>query len=138
MAILKNTIHFPDSDILLFKTFSLILPLLDSSIVNEAMKTISSQFIFFMKRFWARKNANQAKTNQQNKNKQTKNNKGNNFLHIKTSKRKKVVCFALWCFLCAQSLFVKKINWLEIVLIASFTILLSQKFTSYFCWLWTR
>ena len=50
MTILENTIHFPDSDIILFKTFSLILPLVDSSIVNEAIKTISSQF-FFMKRF---------------------------------------------------------------------------------------
>ena len=43
----------------------------------------------------------------------------------KSSKRVKVVCFALWCFLRTQNLFVKKINWLEIVLIASFTILLS-------------
>ena len=137
MAILKNTIHFPDSDILLFKTFSLILPLLDSSIVNEAMKTISSQFIFFMKRFWARKNANQAKTNQQNKNKQTKNNKGNNFLHIKTSKRKKVVCFALWCFLCAQSLFVKKnkLAWNCLDSLIYYTT--ESKFTSHFYWLWT-
>ena len=107
MTILENTIHFPDSDIILFKTFSLILPLVDSSIVNEAIKTISSQF-FFMKRFWAYKNANQAKNNLRNKKKQTKNNKGNNFLHIKTSKRVKFFCFALWCFLRTQNLFVKK------------------------------
>ena len=41
----------------------------------------------------------------------------------------KVVCFALWCFLCAQNLFVKKIVQLEIIFTASFTILLSQKLT---------
>ena len=53
------------------------------------------------------KKANQTKTNQQNKNKQTKNNKGNNFSHTKTFKRLKIVCFAFWCFLYAQNVFVK-------------------------------
>ena len=57
-------------------------------------------------------NMSQTKTNQQNKNKRTKNNKGNNFSRGKTSKRVKIVCFV----------FLKKI---EIVLIASFTVLLN-------------
>ena len=72
------------------------------------------------------KNANQTKTNQQNKSKRTKNNKGNNFLGIKNSDRGKIGYFALWYFLYAQNLFVKKIDWLEVVLIASFTILLKR------------
>ena len=57
------------------------------------MKTISSLFIFFTKRFYANKNASQANINK-NKIKQTLNNKGNNFLRTQTSKRVKVVCFA--------------------------------------------
>ena len=47
---------------------TLILVLNWIDIVNEAIKTISNQFFFlffFMKRFWAYKNANQTKTNQQ-------------------------------------------------------------------------
>ena len=52
----------------------------------------------------------QANINQQNRIKQTLNNKGNNFLPAKASRRVKVACFAFWCFLCAQNLFVKKIN----------------------------
>ena len=42
-----------------------------------------------------------------------------------------IICFGFWCFLYVQNLFVKKR--LEIVLIASLAILLSQKLTSYFC-----
>ena len=49
-------------------------------------------------------------------------------------KRRKIGYFTHLYFLYAQNFFIKK-NWLEIVLIASFTILLSQKLTSYFCWL---
>ena len=71
-------------------------------------------------------NANQTKTNQQNKSKRTKNNKGNNFLGIKNSDSGEIGYFALWYFLYAQNLFVKKIDWLEVVLIASFTILLKR------------
>ena len=51
-----------------------------SSIVYEAIRTVSSLFIFFIKKFETHKNMPQAKTNQQNKNKQTLNNKANNFL----------------------------------------------------------
>ena len=87
------------------------------SIVNEVIRTISSQAFYFS----FRKNFEKAKINKQNKNKQTLNNKGN----TKTSKRAKVVCFAFWCFFYAQNFFVKKKkNWLEIVLTTSFTILL--------------
>ena len=42
------------------------------------------------------------------------------FVHSKPFRKKKIT-----------------INWLEIVLIPSFTILIAQKLTSYFCWLWT-
>ena len=67
----------------------------------------------------------QAKINSQNKNNQTKNNKGNNFSRKKTSERRETVYFAFWCFFNAQNFFVKKrINWLEIALITSNTILL--------------
>ena len=54
-----------------------------SSIVNETIKKISSQFIFLRKDFEREKNANQPKPikkNKQTKNKRTKNNKGNGFL----------------------------------------------------------
>ena len=47
------------------------------------------------------------------------------FARTKTSKRVEIVCFGFWCFLYAQNLFAKKKtkkNWLEIVLISSFTI----------------
>ena len=95
-----------------------------SSIVNEAIKTISSQFIFFTKRFWVRKKHQSAK--------QT------TFTLLEDLYAKN--CY-LCCFLFAFFLFWKvvfglicvfvrsksfhKKNWLEIVLIASFTILLS-------------
>ena len=70
------------------------------SIVNEVIRTISSQAFYFS----FRKIFEKAKINKQNKNKQTLNNKGN----TKTSKRAKVVCFAFWCFFYAQNFFVKK------------------------------
>ena len=60
------------------------------SIVNEVIRTISSQAFYFS----FRKIFEKAKINKQNKNKQTLNNKGN----TKTSKRAKVVCFAFWYF----------------------------------------
>ena len=66
-----------------------------SSIVNEAIKTISSQFIIFFlgKVFSAQKH--KSSQNQPTKQKQTnKNNKGNNFSSRKSFKRVKIVCFA--------------------------------------------
>ena len=87
---------------------------------NDIIKTISSLFIFFYEKVLSVKKHSQAKINQQNKIKQTLNNKGNNFLLVQTSKRLEVVCFTFWCFLCAQNLFVKKINRLEIALMTSF------------------
>ena len=99
-----------------------------SSVVNETIKTISSQFIFSRKDFEREKNANQPKPikkNKQTKNKRTKKQQRQRFsARIKTSKRVEIVRFEFWCFLYARNLFVKKINWLEIVLIASFTVLL--------------
>ena len=97
-----------------------------SSIVNEAIKTISSQFIYFTKRLWAHKKHQSAK--------QT------TFFLLEVFICKKLlpllffVCLFLFCwlvlawfaFLRAQNLFIKKINWLEIVFMASFTILLSN------------
>ena len=61
------------------------------------------------KRFCAQKHS-QANINQQNKIKQALNNKGNDCLPAQTSKRVKVTCFLLWCFLCVQNLSVKKIK----------------------------
>ena len=63
-----------------------------SIIVNEVIRTISRQCIFFTKKFWVRKSANQTKTNQQNKTKRGKNNK--NFSCIKTPKRGEIGYFA--------------------------------------------
>ena len=53
-----------------------------SSVVNETIKTISSQFIFSRKDFEREKNANQPKPIKKNKPKisEQKNNKGNGFL----------------------------------------------------------
>ena len=68
-----------------------------------------------------------ASKNQLTKQKQasTKQQRQQFFACSKTSKRVKVVCFAVWCFFYAQNLFVKiKINRLRIVLITSNTILL--------------
>ena len=91
---------------------------------------LSRQFkasLFFLRKDFERTKAQiKPKQTNKNKNKRTKNNKGNNFLLIKTSKRTKIGYFALWCFLYAQNIFVKrKINWLKIVLITSFTLLLA-------------
>ena len=79
-----------------------------SSIVNEVIRKISSQFIFFTKKLWTYKKVNQTKTNQQNENEQTLKHKDSNFSRTKTSKRLRVICFAFWCFLCKRNLFVKK------------------------------
>ena len=84
---------------------------------------LSRQFqacFFFYEKISHTQKHSQVKINQQNKIKQTLNNKGNNFLLVQTSKRLKFVCFTFLCFLCAQNLFVKKINKLETVLMTSF------------------
>ena len=47
-----------------------------------------------------------------------------------------LVGFGLICVFVRSKSYRKKINWLEIALKASSTILLSQKLTSYFCWPW--
>ena len=70
MTILENTIHFPDSGIILFKTFSLILPLVDSSIVNEAIKTISSQFFYEKILSTQKRKSSQKQPSKQKKSKQ--------------------------------------------------------------------
>ena len=103
MTILENTIHFPDSGIILFKTFSLILPLVDSSIVNEAIKTISSQF-FLWKDFERTKTQIKPKATFKTKKKQTKNNKGNNFLHINLLRGWKLFALRFDAF-CALKIF---------------------------------
>ena len=83
------------------------------SIVNEAIKTVLSQFIFFLRKIFERtKTHRQPKPTNKNEKKRTKNSKGNNFLLTKTSKRGKFC--VLWCFLCAQKIFVKKITGLKL------------------------
>ena len=84
------------------KVLSAYYEQLNSSIVNEFIRIIS---IFFTKKHWVHKNANQAKTKQQNKNKLTKNNKGNNFLCIKTSMRGKTGYFVFFYWNCPDNLF---------------------------------
>ena len=79
-----------------------------SSIVNEVIRTISSQFIFFYENAQIRKSNQNQLTKQKQANK--KQQRQQFFERTKASKRVKVVCFA---FLCAQNLFV-----------TSFTILL--------------
>ena len=65
-------------------------------------------FFFLRKDFWARKNTHKQTLANKTKNKWTKNHKGNDFLRAQTSKKVKVISFTFWCFLFAQSLFVKK------------------------------
>ena len=83
--------------------------------------------VFFV--FFLILNAQKRKSNQNQLTKQKQGRKKQQsqqvFARAKTSKRVKTIYFAFWCFLYAQNLFSKKkINWLEIVLITSFTILL--------------
>ena len=109
-----------------FVHFVQIVP--TSSIVNEAIKTISSQFIFFYKRFWVHQ-----------KHRNSKQMISTLFEFFACAKNR-CLCwflFAYFCFcwlvlidlcFCTLKIFSqkkkkkKKINWLEIVLIASFTI----------------
>ena len=84
---------------------------------------LSRQFqacLFFYEKISRAQRHSQANINQENKIKQTRNNKGNNFFRAQSSKRVKVTCFVFWCFLSARNLFVRKINRLKIVLVASF------------------
>ena len=79
--------------------------------------------LFFLWKYFERTITNQ---NQPTIQKQAnKNNNGNHFLRIKKSERAKIGYFALWWFLYSQNLFAKKLDWLEIFLTASFTILLT-------------
>ena len=83
-----------------------------SSIVNKVIRTISSLFIFFLRKYFERKKRKSSQ-NQPTKQKQVnKNNKDNNFSCRNTSKRVKIICLAF-------------LTNIEIVLIASFTILLN-------------
>ena len=89
----------------------------------------ASFFLFFLFVFFLILNAQKRKSNQNQLTKQKQGWKKQQsqqvFARAKTSKRVKNIYFAFWCFLYAQNLFAKKIiNWLEIVLITSFTILL--------------
>ena len=84
---------------------------------------------FFTKRFRAYSDADQSKTNQKNKIKWTKNNKGNNFSGMKTSKSGLICSFVRVKSFRKKK---KKKSWFEIALIASSTIIPSQKLPSYF------
>ena len=75
-------------------------------------------------------NAQKRKSNQNQLTKEKQANKKQQrqrvFARTKISKRMEIVYFAFWCFLYAQNLFiVKKNKRLDIVLITSFTILLT-------------
>ena len=66
-------------------------------------------FFFFYKKISPAQKHSQANNNQQKKIKQTLNKQlKQHFLLKHTSKSVKVPCFAFWCFLWAQNLFVKK------------------------------
>ena len=109
-----------------------------SSILNEAIRTLSSQFIVSYEKILS---AGKRKSSQNQPTKQKPVNKKQQsqqlFARTKTSKRVEIVCFGFWCFLYAKNLFVKIINWLEIGLITSLTILLKQFKNSLtiFCWI---
>ena len=102
-----------------------------SSIVNEAIETISSQFFIFYYYYFLRKDFEQKKsTKTQNK----RFPPSWKFLCVQKTIAFVVLCslifvfvgwFWLICtFVCSKSFHKKNTNWLEIVLIASFTILL--------------
>ena len=84
-----------------------------------------SLFSFSTKRFWAYKKGNQPKQISKTTNKRTKNNKGNNFLHKKLQRGWKYVILRFDAFCKLKIFSLKKINWLEVLLIASSTILLA-------------
>ena len=95
-----------------------------SSIVNEVIKTISRQFIFFTKRFWAYKKHQNAKQTTSPFVVREKLLPLLFFVHL-FFWLFLLVSFELFCiFECSKS-FRKKKNWLEIVLITSFTMLVT-------------
>ena len=65
-----------------------------SSNINEVIKTVLSQCIFFTKRYCTHKNSHMQKLTNKKK-KLTLDNKGNNFSRVQTSKKMKVAYFAL-------------------------------------------
>ena len=96
-----------------------------SSIVNEVVRTISSLSLFFLRKYFeCTKTRHKQKPTNKTKTSKHRRTKTTIFTDTKTSKRVKIVCFALWYIFCVQNIFVKKINRLEIVLITSFTMLL--------------
>ena len=87
-----------------------------SSIVNEAINTISSRIIFFLRKDFERTKT-QINQHQPTKTKisKQKTTKATVFCTHKTveegrnrSKRVEIICFGFWCFLYAQNLFIKK------------------------------
>ena len=88
---------------------------LDSSIVNEVIKTISNQFIIFFLRkdFERTKTCYKQKPTNKSKISNQKNNKEQFFALTKTFKRVKIICFAFWCLFYLQNLFVKILNCLD-------------------------
>ena len=79
-----------------------------NSIPNEAIRTISGQFNFFLRKDFERTrtriNQNQPTKTKKSKQKTTKKMV---FARTKTSKKVEIVCFGFWCFLYTQNLFVK-------------------------------
>ena len=80
-----------------------------STVVNEAVKAISIQsnsFLFSKKKkilSAQKRKSNQNQPTKQKWAKKKENNKGNSFSGTKTSKKVKIVSFALCCFLCSKS-----------------------------------
>ena len=66
--------------------------------------------VYFLRKDFEQKNANQAKINLQNKYKRRLNNKSSNFSRRKPSKRVEIVCFRFLYTSIAQNLFLKKID----------------------------
>ena len=86
-----------------------------SSIVNEAIRAISSLFIFFLREHFATQKTHKKKPTNKTKISEKKNNKSNNFRAQKLYMRGQIVYLALFFRL---KFLLKKF---EIILIASFT-----------------
>ena len=96
-----------------------------SNIVNEVIKTISNQFIFLLRNIFEHTKSSKTQTNDFHPLRSLCAHK--NFLILLFFVRLFLICllvFACGVFLYAQNILVKKVNWLKIVLITSFTILL--------------
>ena len=98
----------------------------ESSIVNEAIRTILGLFIFFFLRKDFERHKHVTSKNQVTKQKwaNKKQQRQQFFASTKISKRVKIICFLFWCFFSRAKSFCKK-NRPEIALITSFTILLT-------------